>query len=189
MTENLPDYSTVNVPEGKPPHEYTHHERRADLLHRCIRVGSPYAVNQSALSDRYGVDRSTISRDLKRVRESVDGSIGDGAKLTARAVFERALIDLRQADDWRASEAAFRVVMDWQDWLADIGEQEREPDRAEIDVRSRHSELSYQVVREGDDDPLPTTEGESGEQVDHEAIGFTAGPVGVDVDTPEGRDE
>jgi hypothetical protein len=188
MTKNLPDYTTVEVPDDKPTEKFTHHERRAALLRRCISAGSPYAVNQSDLAADYGVDRSTICRDMKRLRESVGDSLGEDAKLTARAVFERTLLDLRNADDWKASKAAFDVVMDWQNWLAEIGEQHREPDRSEldVDVRSRHAEVGYQIVREGEDEPLPTTgtDDGSGEQVDHEALGFTSGPVGVEV-TPE----
>jgi len=189
MTENLPDYSTVKPPDEKPKPEFAHHERRADLLRRVISAGSPYAVNQSGLADEYAVDRSTICRDMKRLRESVDDALGDDAKLTARAVFERVLEDLQDADDWRASKAAFDAVMDWQNWLAELGEQHREPNRSEldVDVRSRGVDVSYQVVREGEDEPLPTTDAGdgTGEQVDHEALGFTSGPAAIDVETPE----
>ena len=190
MTENLPDYSTINPPDEKPKPEFDHHERRADLLRRVITAGSPYAVNQSDLADEYAVDRSTICRDMKRLRESVDDALGADAKLTARAVFERVLEDLQDADDWRASKAAFDAVMDWQNWLAELGEQHREPNRSEldVDVRSRGVDVSYQVVREGEDEPLPTTDAGdgTGEQVDHEALGFTSGPAAIDVETPEG---
>ena len=190
MTENLPDYSTIKPPDEKPKPEFDHHERRADLLRRVISAGSPYAVNQSNLADEYAVDRSTICRDMKRLRESVDDALGDDAKLTARTVFERVLEDLHDADDWRASRAAFETVMDWQEWLAELGEQHREPNRSEldVDVRSRSVDVSYQVVREGEDEPLPTTDAGdgTGEQVDHEALGFTSGPAAIDVETPEG---
>jgi hypothetical protein len=134
MTENLPDYSTVKVPEDKPPEEYSHHERRADLLRRCISIGSPFAVNQSEQAGRYDVHKSQISRDMDRLRESVDESLGDDAKLTTKAVFERALLDLQRADDWRASKAALDAVMDWNEWLADIGEQHREPRQSEVEM-------------------------------------------------------
>jgi hypothetical protein len=195
MTENLPDYSTINPPDEKPKPEFDHHERRADLLRRVISAGSPYAVNQSDLADEYAVDRSTICRDMKRLRESVDDALGDDAKLTARTVFERVLEDLQDADDWRASQAAFETVMRWQEWLAELGEQHREPNRSELDVdmRSRHSEVAYTIVREGEGEPLPTTEIDDGtgsqEQVDHEAIGFTNGPVGVEVTPGSGDSE
>ena len=186
MTENLPDYSTIEPPEGKRSEEYTHHERRADLLREIVDAGSPFAINQSELAEDYGVDRSTLCRDMKRIRESVDDALGDDAKLTARAVFERVLEDLQDADDWRASRAAFETVMDWQEWLTELGEQHREPNRSEldVDVRSRSVDVSYQVVREGEDEPLPTTDAGdgTGEQVDHEALGFTVGPTPIEIE-------
>lgn len=63
-----------------------------------------------------------------------------------------------------------------------------------VDVRSRHSEVAYTVVRAGKDDPLPTTEAVDGggEMVDYEALGFTSSPATVDVETTGergGRDE
>ena len=137
MTKNLPDYTAVEVPDDKPTEEFSHHERRAALLRRCISAGSPYAVNQSDLADEYDVDCSQVCRDMKRLRESVGDTLGEDAKLTARAVFERTLADLQEADDWRASKAAFDTVMDWQNWLAEIGEQDREPDRSELDIDAR----------------------------------------------------
>lgn len=188
MADTLPDYSTVEVPAEKPPSEYSHHERRASLLRRCISMGSPFAVSQTNQAERYSVHRSTISRDMKRLRESVGEHLAADAKLTSKTVFERALLDLRQADDWKASKAAVDMVLDWNKWLQDIGEQEREPDRSELDVdmRSRRSEVSYRIVREGEEDPLPTTETEDGsETVDYEELGFSSGPSEIDVTAEE----
>lgn len=57
-----------------------------------------------------------------------------------------------------------------------------------VDVRSRHSEIAYTIVREGEDEPLPTTEDDGGgETVDYEALGFTSGPVAVDVEPTGGE--
>lgn len=151
MTDNLPDYSAVKVPDGKPPEKYSHHERRADLLRRCVSAGSPFAVNQSTVSDEYGVSRATISRDMEHVRESVGDSIGEGAMLTARAVFERALLDMQRADDWRASRAAFKTVMDWNDWLGDIGVQHRAPDELRVDANVDPGEAYMQMLDEAED--------------------------------------
>jgi hypothetical protein len=193
MTENLPDYSAVKPPNEKPTREFDHHQRRADLLRRVVEAGSPYAVNQSDLAREYDVDRSTICRDMKRLRESIDEALGDDAKLTARVVFESVLEDLHEADNWRASKAAFDVMMDWQEWLAELGEQHREPNRSEldVDVRSRSVDVSYQVVREGEDEPLPTTDAGdgTGEQIDHEALGFTAGPTPIEIEEGASPDE
>ncbi|WP_331235146.1 hypothetical protein [Natronorarus salvus] len=186
MTDNLPDYTAIEPPETKPIEEYTTHERRADLLRRLVDAGSPFAINQTRQADRYGVHRSTISRDMDRLRESVDDRLGADAKLTTRVLFESIIGELLEASDWKAKKAAWDVVMDWNEWLADLGEQHREPKRSELDVdmRSRHSEVSYKIVREGDDEPLPTIQTEDGEDVvDYEALGFTSGPSEVPVET------
>lgn len=183
MTHNLPDYSEVEPPAGTPPEEYTTHERRAEVWRVTVSKGSPARVNKASLARRYDVNRSTIYRDFERLREWAGDTLGEGAKLTTRAVYEKVVGALLDEGEWRD---AWTVQKEWNDWLADVGEQYREPRRSELDVRSRHSEVAYTIVREGDDEPLPTTEtADGGEAVDYEAIGFTSGPVGVDVEATD----
>lgn len=184
MTDNLPDYTALEPPDGKPPEEFTTHERRADVLRQIVEAGSPFAINQSTLANRYGVHRSTISRDMDRLRESVDELLGRDAKLTTRALYEAVVGQLLAESDWKAKKAAWDVVMDWNEWLADLGEQHREPDRSEIDVRSRNAEVSYTIVREGDVDPLPTAG--DGDHVDYDELGFTSAPTSIEVDSGGG---
>ena len=190
MTHNI-DYATVDVPAEKSPADYQYTERRADILDVVLRAGSPNRMRQSDLADRYDVDQSTISRDMDAISDYVAEQLGNRAKLTTRAAFQRVVNDLLDEDDWKAKKAAFDVVMDWSEWLADRGELERAPRRSEVDMdvdmRSRRSEVSYQVVREGEDEPLPTTETDDGEEtVDYEALGFSSGPAEIDVETEDG---
>lgn len=185
MTDNLPDYTSVKPPDGTPPEDLTTHERRAEILRLVERAGSPFAITQARLAERYDVHESTISRDMDRLRESVDEHLGRDAKLTTRSLYGKVVRELLEADDWRAKKAAFDVVMDWNDWLADIGEQHREPRQSEVDVDVRREELAYTVVREGEVS-LPTA-GDEDDSVDYEAIGFTNAPVSVDVDSPGGE--
>lgn len=196
MTDAHPDYAALEPPQETPPAEYTTHQRRAEILQLIINAGSPHAVTQTRLADRYDVHDSTISRDMDRLRESIDEHLGDNAKLTTRALFEKTIHDLRDADDWRATKAAFDAVMDWNDWLADIGEQHREPDRSKVDVDMERTsrEVSYTVVA-GDDKALfggePSTDAAADTTADtaavddQEDLGFTSTPVGIDVETPE----
>lgn len=151
MTDNLPDYTAIEPPTETSPAEYTHHERRAELLQLMERAGGPYAVNLAQLSDRYDVHRSTLTRDRQRLKESIGDRLGDDAKLEKRTLYRHVVRDLLDADDWRATKAAWDVKEDYDDWLAEIGEQHREPDRSELDVDidSRHSEMGYTIVREG----------------------------------------
>lgn len=184
MTDNLPDYSGLEPPDDTPPEEYSTHERRAALLQQVLDAGSPFAITQAREAERFDVHESTISRDMDRLRESVDELLGQNAKLTTRAVYESIISELLEETDWKAKKAAWDIVMDWNEWLADLGEQHREPQRSEVDVQSRHSEVSYQVVREGDAEALPTTNDDASEDVDHDDLGFTSGPAEIDVTDP-----
>jgi len=181
MTD-LPDYSSLTPPAETPPEAYDHHERRAEIFDVLVQRGEPAAVNQRRLAERYDVADSTISRDMDRLRESVGEYLGTEAKFTTRLLYQHVVDDLLDADDWRASKAAWDVVTDWNDWLADIGEQEREPSRAEVDVdmETRATELSYTVVR--DETDLPTDEAGG---VDYASVGFTKAPAEVDVEAVE----
>ena len=66
---NEPDYRAVNVPEDKPPSEYTYVERRAETLQLIEQAGHPRAINQTRLAERYGCDQSNISNDVIVLRE------------------------------------------------------------------------------------------------------------------------
>jgi len=180
MADTLPDYTTLEPPDEKPPDEYTTHERRAAILRVVFEAGTPSAVNQRRLADRFDVHESTVSRDMNRLRESIDSHLGADAKLTTRALFERTVRELQTEGEWKA---AWDVAMDWNEWLADLGEQHREPQKSalDVDMRSRSVDVAYEVVRDESGDPLPTTE--DGD-IDHAALGFTSGPSEIDVETP-----
>lgn len=182
MTDNLPNYDAIEPPDGTPPEEYGTHDRRADLWRAIKAAGSPARVNKAALAREYDVTRKTIYRDMERLREWCDDSLGDDARLTTRAVFETVVDDLLDADDWRAQKAALDAVMDWNEWLADLGEQHREPDKVDAEVRTRSSEVQYRIVREESTEDLPTDEHGT---PDFEALGFAEGPVGVEVEATD----
>jgi hypothetical protein len=184
VTQDI-DYANISIPEDEPPEEYHYTARRAEILQRIEEVGSPAGVNQSELAERYDVDPSQISRDFDALGEYVAEALGSRDKLATRAMFHRVVRDLLEEDDWRATKAAWDVVSEWNDWLADLGEQHREPDKSEVDVEmdARTAEVSYTIVRgaEGDADPLPTSdEGD----VDYEDLGFTTAPASIEVDNP-----
>lgn len=190
MTNNI-DYSNVDIPNDKSPENYHYTERRAEILQLIFNAGSPSRISQTGLAKRYGVTQGQISQDVDALGDFVDEALGQRAKLTTRAAFERVIDDLLEEDDWRAKKAAWDIVMDWSEWLADRGALDREPRRSELDVdmRSRHAEVAYQVVREGDDEPLPTTDEGGEERVDYEELGFTSGPAEIPVDAAEERGE
>lgn len=177
MTENLPDYTNVEIPRDAAPETFGTHERRAAVLRAIQRAGSPFAINQARLAEKFSVAPSTVSRDVDRLRESISDRLGDDAELTTKVVYERVVRDLLDEEDWRATRAAWDVVSDFNEWLADTGRQHREPEKAEMDVKAdvRRADVSYTVVREGSIEDLPTDEDGA---VDHAALGFTKTPAG-----------
>ena len=188
MTDDIPDYSAVEPPDGKAPETYSYHERRGEIFDVIVAAGSPTAVTQARLAERYDVAESTISNDMDRLRESVSDHLGTSAKLTTRTVFEKVVDELLEADDWRAKKAAFDTVMEWNEWLQDVGEQHREPDRVEADVRERSTEVQYRVVRGETADAVAgdnTTGGglDTDDGPDYEALGFTEAPADVAVES------
>ena len=181
MTDNLPNYDAIEPPADKPKAEYSTHERRAAVWREIKAAGSPSGVNKAALAREYDCSRKTVYRDLARLREWADETLGDDATLTTRAVFESVLGDLLESDDWRAKKAALEAVMDWNEWLAAVGEQHREPDRLEADVRARSENVRYEVLRDPPEE-LPTDDAGG---VDFDALGFAEGPVGLEVEAVE----
>jgi len=145
--DSSPKYNEIEIPDV-PSRKFTAEQRRADLFRRVLDAGSPHAINQSQEAKRYDVHRSTICRDMGKIAEYVGKNIGDGARLTARAVFERTLSDLQEADDWRASKAAFDIMMDWQSWLQDTGEQRKEPDKLAVQTETDAVRVTFD---EGDE--------------------------------------
>lgn len=144
-TPNEPNYYAYDIPQDKPPKDYTYIERRAEILQYILKRGSPYAVHQSRLADRYGVTDGQISQDMDRLRKHITEHLGDEAKFTTRTVFEKTVCELQAQGEWKA---AWDVVMDWNKWLADIGEQHRKPGHfiQDVAVNDGNSTESYSII-------------------------------------------
>lgn len=65
----LPDYREVEIPEDKPPEEFTYHERRAEILQEFEAVGY---VKEHELAARFDVGVETIRKDMRRIEEAVN---------------------------------------------------------------------------------------------------------------------
>ena len=126
-----PDYRAVPRPQNKTPTDYTHRERRAELVRLMRGAGDPnLGQSQYQLADRYGVSQPTISKDFTRIRESMRHHLGDDITLKADLVFDNAIEELQdQGEYYKAAQ----LMVKWLDWLADFGHLEREPDRAEVE--------------------------------------------------------
>ena len=135
MSSNIPDatdqrtYHAIDPPHDRPPEKFATDERRAEVLEFVLSAGGPTHVNQTELAARYDVAQSTISRDIEVLGEAVAEHLGDHLKLATRALRDRLVADLSDADDWRAQKAAWDLHMEYVTWagVEPANETEREP--------------------------------------------------------------
>lgn len=132
-----PNYNSYPVPDGKDPKDYDWRERRAEILEAVKKRGTPHGLKRVSLAKRYDVDPSTITRDFDALSDYLEEHIGQETKLTTRAMFEKTVHELQEEDKWKE---AWEVVMDWNEYLFEIGAQEREPERHEHEVSRSYIE-------------------------------------------------
>lgn len=117
-----PDYAATEIPTGKPPEEYTYTERRADLYQQIIDLGHPDHISRVEQGDRFGVDASTISRDIQAIAQHVRESRIDDLDrrvLDVQASVSRAVRELQQTDDVDDTVRAAELAMEYDDWCWD----------------------------------------------------------------------
>lgn len=80
-------------------------------------------MRQSELGEKFGVDQSTISRDIDTLGEYVDETLGDRRQLTTDAVVQRCIAELLEEGKWKD---AGNLTLKYDEWLA------READLSEM---------------------------------------------------------
>lgn len=112
---NQPDYAAIEIP-SKPPVEYDHVERRAELLQQVRDLGHPARIHQGQAADRYGVSQQQISKDLDRIAEYVKAHLGARHELGIDTVFQRAIRGLLEEGEFRK---AARTAREYDEWVTD----------------------------------------------------------------------
>lgn len=125
------DYDAVNVPDGKAREDYSYVERRAEILERIERAGHPNALNKSELAREYGVNHTSIGRDFDALAEYVAANLDRNHSFIMDRVLRGAVRNL--VDDGEHYKAA-KAAEKWYDWLADVGEVTRAPERRELNM-------------------------------------------------------
>lgn len=138
------NYWALEPPDQTPPTQYTADERRADLLGKLVKGGTPHSLNQSKTAKIYGVSQPTISKDVAKLADFVGETLGNQVGLTIQTLFEKTVRDLRDEGEYKE---AWDVAMDWSEWLANVGAIEYEPERVEVGTYDANDESGYQVVR------------------------------------------
>jgi len=154
MPNNTPNYRQIRVPEDVPPEEYSYSQRRAEILQLIEEAGHPDALNQAQLGRRYEVDRSSICRDFKRLREFLRETIGDHRHAVSATVFRKAIREHVEAGEW---SDAIDAVESWNDWLREEGARDTEPE--ELAVEMSASDRYADLVGQASSDPLSDVEG------------------------------
>jgi len=124
-------HKDVDIPSGKAPEDYTYHERRAELLQAAIEAGHPDMLNRTRFADRYDVDPSTVTRDIQALQEEIHDDLSTDAEFVTATIYRRAIREKADKGEWME---AVELVESWNEWLYDTGQQEKAPDKMEMDM-------------------------------------------------------
>jgi len=112
QTHDGPDYASL-TPGTKPPSELSYAERRAEILELVENVGHPAALNQNELAERYGVDQSTISRDLDRLDEYIRSHVGRRHDLEIASTLKKCMTGALEEGDYNTARKAAKTYDDY----------------------------------------------------------------------------
>lgn len=137
-----PDYSAIPVPDEKEPEEYTYNERRADILKRIEEKGHPWDFNYSELGRKYDVSHTQIRKDFDRLKEWYQDKIGNDSMVASELAYRRIIQGHLDSGDFNKARKA---LDSWNSWLQDTGEQDKEPEKHEIDAEHRTEDAPMEV--------------------------------------------
>lgn len=130
--DDTPNYAAISPPDDKHPTDYTYVERRAELYRLIEEAGHPHNLERSQddLADRYGVSQRQISKDIQRLREFEAKHNTDRTKSVTSWLAEKAVMGAVQEGNF---EKALSLQMQYNEFLFDIGELEREATSVELE--------------------------------------------------------
>lgn len=124
-------YKDIDIPSGKDPAEYTYHERRSELLRFIIEAGHPDMISRKKFAERYDVNPSTITRDIQALRDEIHDDLSKDAEMISSVIYRKAIREKADQGNWM--EAA-ELLESWNEWLFNTGQQEKAPERMEMDL-------------------------------------------------------
>lgn len=119
-----------DMSKPKDRKEFTHTERREEILKLIIKAGHPQNVSQTEVSKIYGVSQVMIHKDFKAIATQIKKELPNNAALITHVVFQSAIQSLSKGDNADKFKAA-KLVKDWNDYLFDSGEQKKAPQKIE----------------------------------------------------------
>jgi len=127
------NYRQINPPDDKPREDYTPAERRAELFNMIEKAGHYRNLQRSyrQLGNRYGISKQQIRKDIVSVLEWKADNLSPHAKVELETLKTKAVEDL--LDRGEVAEA-YKIMSDHYENLQGMGEEEKEPDKHEVET-------------------------------------------------------
>jgi hypothetical protein len=170
-------YKDVEIPDGTDPEDYTYHQRRSELLKFAIEAGHPDMLSRKKFAERYGVNPSTITRDIQALRDEIHEDLSSDAEMISAIIYRKAIREKADRGDWMEAK---ELLESWNEWLFNTGQQEKAPERMEMDMDA-HIESSERKALIGVD--LGVFEGVDTSQM----VGLDVSDVEGAADGPDGE--
>lgn len=122
------DYARVSYPEGRSEmagamDDFDAAQRRAWLLDKIYELGTPTRINQSEVSEYFGVGQTIISRDINdELAPYVKDHFGERVGMMSDVVFKAAVEKLMDHEPYKAA----KTMEMFNAWLQSTGEQDSE---------------------------------------------------------------
>jgi len=149
--KTLPIYWNIPIPEDKDPKRFSTNERRAQLLLMILEKGDPNLIHKSRMAAYYGVNQSTVSRDIQMIARSLrDNTTLDEIQFQIDVTFRKLRIEALRRDD---PALLLKVNQSWISWLFDTGTVERATSKHDLG-----GQLDINVRMWGDQNNMETPE-------------------------------
>lgn len=183
MPTDGPNYRSIAVPQHKRPEDYDYLERRSEIYNLIREAGSPHAIApQKQLADYYDVAESTISKDMKRLKEFIMETEGEGVAFDTRVRFEKTVQELQKEGKWKQ---AWDVTMEYNEWLADAGFISLEPKQVEMSIEENRATDGYEIITVDSEAADATDQSQSPPEQLQDSTATLTLPVIDDDETPD----
>jgi predicted DNA-binding protein YlxM (UPF0122 family) len=134
------DYPSVQLPNPQevPKSKWDVNQRRKHIMALYRDVYSPSEINKTELADEFDVSRDTIYRDIRILRKWFDKHLDKDFENIANRTIRWAIKELREEGN---PKKAVDVAMDWQEFLQEEGEKEKQAEKFEIEGSSDFVDL------------------------------------------------
>ena len=135
-------YLDIEIPKDKERPDYTHMERRAEILRAILKAGHPKSLNKSALARQFKVKRDAIYRDFRAIKKELLDGLGDDAEFITQTIYHKAIEAHAKSEDKNDLFKAAQLLKMWNDWLFDTGKIKKAPQ--ELNIKQQSKELSLE---------------------------------------------